>query len=563
MIRAIFLGVAALATIAVAPSSQRVLTAPVSAHISIGAPNIYLAVAVLDPRVAEINSGYLIIADRPMRGHIDGLAMGPAWSAAPTGTTSEFDLTTAQLRQVEDGMRELGIRETVLRGWIVSAPGIVFGQRRTGPVKIGEILVDLGPASQATAAIEPFTKNSSAAVHMLETLAKVHITFATGIYYKPDCKRIEQRTKAALSKRARASIASLEDALGIRLHLIEVGSFSSPYALCPDVHPVTISASNDDWSAASFSGFRDLYVSATARYAIRTLAAHHPVPRVPAPVIETAEALFGVRPYPELASERYVATTASLRAKVAPDTTLLSFSYPRIPQSELDSMLTTLKSIGVRPADVFVDFDVDRMSVWVRVKPATDDRVKQIKDVMNPHAREAPLLSFYMNDCSGRSAVITEAMKRSRERALRLARLLHANLGQPLSITLSEDDLDDTACGFSPSATTEQLAHAAVLTPTYFSDPIFARFPIRVDVAWSLSGKPATRIPADRIYSKEWPGPSCSAAEDAALQQDIEAANLDYGSIWSLLEQPPVMESRSHGPECANVRATVTIIHHP
>lgn len=467
------------------------VSAAIADREALGDPDLYVAIVVLNPHVAAVWNRSLIIASRPLGVHLDFTSTRPEWSTPPAAPTSEFDVTLAQVSQVEDGIRALGFAPSAVRGWILAAPvGFDTEDRNIDSLHVGEILIDLGRYSQAVTDVARF---SSEAMRALEKQDNVNLAFSRSSYYRPACDRLARREKSILERRARDSKGDLEGALGMHLQLVDVVPGPRLNMLCPDIQPVTVDQAVE-WAAPKIVAIRDWYVYGTARYQMG-VAMPHVRTEVPSnESIEERDPYREFAPFAKLDANQYLATTSAVTVTVPPAIALLAFSYDGVPRAAIDARVARLTAIGVVARDTYFESPASTgaFRVWIRFAPATNERAKQIESVMEMQGQYEPSLALFTNDCSSVSSAIASALALNREQASKLAQG-SSTLGPPFSIMITPDTLGNATCGYTSEATMDQLVHGALTSEPFppYPEPMVARFPIRVDVAWPRTHRPA------------------------------------------------------------------------
>lgn len=539
----------------------------VSRTKSAGSADVYVGIAVLGHDVGYIECGHLMMVPPGRFVHVDWTRC-TGWDDVKAGPPNASDTTAAEMDDVIHAIEKAGFPPASIQSWTAVAP-VGWDGFNTGAktLRIGLLLVDLGPASQAAAALHRF---ETAKGDIFDPVP-ANVVYSPQLYIAPDCASWENDARDALQAQAQQRARIVASELGERATFDGIDVHHTPNVLCPRTYrPQFLSAR---WEIPSLEEF-PLADRQTASVHFNLSGRLKPAEAAQLPkdayLLDNAYVVPRGKAFALPPAQRYAATVAASAIAVPADAAVAEFTYrggiqdapariAAFAAQEPHTQLLQRTENSTEPA----------LHLYVRVQPMTSDRLQALKSALevNGFRDDTGVLTF-VSDCTPYLRyVISTALSKSREKAAAAAPLLHARAGTARAAQINA--YDNAACGISPSAPLQTLVDsAAPETGEYVGasgGALTASFSAGVSVAWALDGRDLASQASgeERSYTGSVaprPGAGCARLGIRALRNAVESAIIDGAKIFSFYERGPLTGSGASEGCPKYAEETVTIL---
>jgi hypothetical protein len=535
--------------------------------------DVYLPIVVLGHHVARMECGHLMLL-RSGFVHIDWNRCA-AVSGLPPGPPNASDATPAQIDEVVRIVRSLGFSASAIRSWTAIAP-IGYDGFDTGAktLRIGVVLVDVGPLATARQMLAKFDSANGPDVF---DKASANVAYDRQLYLGPDCDTLFSQERAALIEKASEQARTLAAASGRRAAFAGMDEHHADDLLCPPALEPQIVSTDYSPPGLEDSKLFDL-ANASVHFTLSGVSSRGIATPAMPPEAAKLSAIGGpeIKPLPfDLPGNKpYAAMFGHSRIAVKADAAVIHYDY-RIDSGTVEAVeadIGKLAAIGVSKTDVVEQRSTDglfqHLHVFVRVRPVSLERVKEIEGVFKDSSGAAVQVGTFVRDCRPfLGYVLRDALLRSREKALVVSSVLNKRLRGLAASSVAVGST--TSCGVSPDASLDALAAAAIHQYGFGGgnegNAVQAAFDATVDAAWTLQ-QAATERPA-QFTEQSYLGigtlqqsKACDEMRVHALRQAAESALVDGMRIWSIYERAPEFNYTTDADGCpVDVRETLTV----
>lgn len=184
-------------------------------------PQVYLGLAVLAPGESEIEHGVLMPRTHGYL-HVDWVGAPSDWSKAAAGPPNPHDTSPTQIQAAIAAIEHLGFAANAIRSWRRPVPAFRGG----GTVEIGEILVNLGLAQQASKSLAKFSDDPDPFAHV-----PANVTFGP-LLVRPDCAALAKEMNDQATAAAGTIASTVSATLGQRVTFTGVTAGAHSPILC-------------------------------------------------------------------------------------------------------------------------------------------------------------------------------------------------------------------------------------------------------------------------------------------------------------------------------------------
>lgn len=526
--------------------------------MNLSAAHVFVGVAVLGPKVGQIERGWIVKKAHPGYLHIDW-TRGGNWDGLKRTEEGPRDVTPAQVQSVIHVIESFGYPASAIRSWRVAAPVGYDGFGEGDKVlTIGEILVDLGTADNARLALDRWRDAvEDDDKDPFEKLPHVNVRYASNLYFGPDCTAMEQHLRA--DALAQSHTIAQNDVLA------DYQSSFPENILCPAVRQPNFY--NVSGMPPNQLGDSDLSEALTA----------HVTYTLPGAPLQQGTPLVAddlSRPgAPNAASfaQPYAATTGAASATMKPDALVLRFTYDlgtkarkgydadlRSAQAHVAALQRLLPAADIAVQRFPVQEREDEISAYVLLRGSDMQRLNDLRDAASRNEPEDGVqYTALVSDCATptRNAV-TQALAESRRKAAILAKLMRTAVRELGRMSVEYPIDTSVLCGHDPrtplSALLPQLSFE---NEAQLGKQTAVTANATVGATWILSGAPSSAAPLVRTeYRAEITGNSSIASlEDRAMVQAWREAFVDNPHIRSVITVAPLagqdMDGRTHVSE--------------
>lgn len=555
-------------------SAKGVTPDPRSVEIRISTPvhfnraHVFLGIAVLGHHVGSLESGWLV--KQATRGflHIDWSRVGD-WKGLVRTVQGPRDVSPQQLRAVVRAIEGLGFAPSAIRAWRVAAPVGFDGFHEGDTVlTIGEILVDLGSARQASTELAHWTKVSEGNHDPFEQIPRTNVRYAEPLYFSLDCAALKSQERAH-SIIAANPLARLTGRYAGSATVFSNDTERLPERLlCPATRkPNFMNAEGVPPRLLSM----DLSSNATSQVTYGFAeATSQPTASPIRDDLAKAEEFYA---FP--LSEPYAGTIGSAHLQVPVNAVLLDFFYDMPPTTwpeyaaasrELARRIAQLQRLAgahqvriERPRASSTDRRT-RLYVYLRSNLHLANAMKALAIRSKAAGLQSRFAPFVAHCSTHVASAAAGAFNVAHHKATLAAAAMKRRIGHLLAARVDPMYDSQILCddGMPPLNVSAAIAAAKEHESAMYGDMTSVSFEATVDAAWLLDGRPQTRGTRRTAYSDDEVGKAAIAAlDDRALVLAARQALVDDPHIVSFFETDPFIE---RGGNTYPARADETLV---